>query len=400
MNIFKKFWCRLYQGVFRLVLPLMPYREPQILESVIDVKDILREKNIHNVMLVTDAGVRGLGLTKELEDDLIKNGFNLAVFDRVIPNPTIANIEEGLAEYREKNCEAIIAFGGGSVMDCAKVIGARVAKPRKSVKKMKGLLKICKKLPLLIAVPTTAGTGSEVTLAAVITDEKTHHKYPINDFSLIPRYAVLDYKTTIGLPPHLTSTTGLDALTHAVEAYIGRSTTRYTRSKAEESIKLIHGNLLKAYNDGKNKDARANMLRASYMAGIAFTRSYVGYVHAVAHSLGGKYGVPHGLANAILLPYFLEDYGKVIYKKLEKLAKMLHLCEMGEDREIAAKAFIGWVKMLNEEMNIPKVVENLKEEDIPSLAAKADAEGNPLYPVPVLKNAVELESMYRKVLKK
>ena len=400
MNIFRKMWCRLYQSVFKVVLPMMPYREPKILDRVVDIKGVLKEFNYKNVMLVTDAGVRGLGLTKELEDDLVKNGYNLTVFDHVIPNPTIANIEEGLGVYKANKCEAIIAFGGGSVMDCAKIIGARVVKPNQRVQKMKGLLKIRKKLPLLIAVPTTAGTGSEVTLAAVITDEKTHHKYPINDFNLIPKYAVLDYKTTLGLPPHLTSTTGLDALTHAVEAYIGRSTTRYTRAKAEESIKLIHDNLLKVYQDGSDKNARANMLHASFCAGIAFTRSYVGYVHAVAHSLGGKYGVPHGLANAILLPYFLEDYGKSIEKKLSKLAKLIGLVKDDVSKEVGAKAFIDWVKMLNEKMNIPRYVEKLKEADIPELALKADAEGNPLYPVPVLKNAKELEKMYRLVLKK
>ena len=400
MNVFRKIWCRLYQGIFKIVLPLMPYREPKILDSVTDIKNVLQEQNISDVMLVTDSGVRGIGLTKELEDDLVKNGYNLTVFDKVIPNPTIANIEEGLAEYNAKGCKAIIAFGGGSVMDCAKIIGARVAKPKQSVQKMKGLLKIGKNLPLLIAVPTTAGTGSEVTLAAVITDEKTHHKYPINDFNLIPKYAVLDYKTTIGLPPHLTSTTGLDALTHAVEAYIGRSTTRYTRRMAEESIRLIHENLLKAYTNGSDKDARANMLRASYCAGIAFTRSYVGYVHAVAHSLGGAYGVPHGLANAILLPYFLEDYGKTIHKKLSKLAKIIGLVDDSVTNEVGAKAFVDWIKMLNDKMSIPKTVKELKEDDIPALAKKADKEGNPLYPVPVLKNAKELEKMYYKVVEK
>ena len=400
MNVFRKIWCRLYQGIFKIVLPLMPYREPKILDSVTDIKNVLQEQNISDVMLVTDSGVRGLGLTKELEDDLLKNGYNITVFDKVIPNPTIANIEEGLVEYNAKGCNAIIAFGGGSVMDCAKIIGARVAKPKQSVQKMKGLLKIGKNLPLLIAVPTTAGTGSEVTLAAVITDEKTHHKYPINDFNLIPKYAVLDYKTTIGLPPHLTSTTGLDALTHAVEAYIGRSTTRYTRRMAEESIRLIHENLLKAYTNGSDKDARANMLRASYCAGIAFTRSYVGYVHAVAHSLGGAYGVPHGLANAILLPYFLEDYGKTIHKKLSKLAKIIGLVDDSVTNEVGAKAFVDWIKMLNDKMSIPKTVKELKEDDIPALAKKADKEGNPLYPVPVLKNAKELEKMYYKVVEK
>lgn len=399
MNIFKKFWCRTYQTVFRIIMPLMPYREPEILHSVVDIKSVLKDKGITNVLLVTDNGVRGLGLTKELEEDLVNNKYNLTVYDKVVPNPTIACIEEGLKLYHENNCNAIIAFGGGSVMDCAKVIGARVVKPKQSVKKMKGLLKIGKKLPLLFAVPTTAGTGSEVTVAAVITDEETHFKYPINDFNLIPRYAVLDYKTTIGLPPHLTSSTGLDALTHSVEAYIGQSSTKYTRAKAEESIKLIKENLYTAYSDGKNKEARANMLHASYLAGIAFTRSYVGYVHAVAHSLGGAYRVPHGLANAIILPYFLDKYEPKIYKKLAKLARIIGLTNTQDNHE-GSKIFIQWVKDLCASMDIPTKVKELKEEDIPRLAKIADKEGNPLYPVPMLMNAKELEEMYRMLLVK
>lgn len=397
MNIFKKLWCRLYQFGFNMVLPLMPYREPKILDSVLDIKDVLKVYNRKNIMLITDSGVRGLGLTKELEDDMAAGRYNLVVFDKVVPNPTISNIEEALKLYKDNNCEVIIAFGGGSVMDCAKIVGARVVKPKQSVKKMKGLLKICKKLPLLIAVPTTAGTGSEVTLTAVITDDETHHKYPINDFSIIPKYAVLDHKTTIGLPPHLTSTTGLDALTHAVEAYIGGSTTRYTRAKAEEAVKLIYDNLFVAYSDGKNKKARYNMLKASYLAGLAFRRSYVGYVHAVAHSLGGKYGVPHGLANAIILPYFLDEYGDKIAKKLAKLSRIVGITDSLDDKT-ASSLFIKWIKEQNLKMNIPTFVKELKEEDIPILAKIADAEANPMYPVPVLMNAKQLEDMYRKLL--
>jgi len=398
MPMFKQIYCRLFQFIFRLALPILPYREPELLTSVKEIKKILKEKQICSVLLVTDNGIRSFGLTTELENDLKNSKIKLAVFDEVVPNPTITNIEDGLKIYKEKNCQAIIAFGGGSVMDCAKIIGARVVKPNQPVRKMKGLLKILKKLPLLFAVPTTAGTGSETTLAAVITDDKTHHKYPINDFCLIPKYAVLDYKTTLNLPQGLTSTTGLDALTHAVEAYIGRSTTKYTRLKAESAIKLVHGNLLECYTNGKNAKARENMLIASYDAGIAFTRSYVWYVHAVAHSLGGKYGVPHGLANAVILPYFLEFYEHKIYKKLAKLSYMLNLASNEENKKVASGKFIDWIKSLNEKMNIPTNIKELKVEDISELAVKADKEGNPLYPVPILLSAKQLEQMYKNLL--
>jgi alcohol dehydrogenase class IV len=258
-------------------------------------------------------------------------------------------------------------------------------------------LKVCKKLPLLIAIPTTAGTGSETTLAAVITDEKTHFKYPINDFNLIPNYAVLDYKTTLGLPPHITSTTGMDALTHAVEAYIGRSTTKETRDMAEKAVKLIVDNIYTAYSDGKNKEARENMLKAAYYAGVAFTKSYVGYVHAVAHSLGGQYKIPHGLANAVILPYFLEEYGKTCYKKLAKLSRISGVAESTDNDEVASKKFISWIKDTNAKMNIPNVIDGIKADDIEMLAKKANSEGNPLYPVPKLMNAKQLSTMYYKI---
>ena len=399
MNIIKRFGCRIYQKVFRLALPLLPYREPEILEGLNKISQLLKEKKCDSVLLVTDKKIRELGLTESLESDIEKSNIKLSVYDGVVPNPTISNIEDGLKTFNVNGCSAIIAFGGGSVMDCAKIIGARSVRPNKPVRKMKGLLKIRRKLPTLIAVPTTAGTGSEVTLAAVITDDKTHHKYPINDFCLIPHYAVLDPKVTIGLPKSITSTTGLDALTHAVEAYIGGSTTKLTRKRAEEAVSLINKYLLKAYNNGEDLEARAGMLKAAYFAGVAFSRSYVGYVHAVAHSLGGKYGVPHGLANAIILPLFLDRYGKRIENKLSNLAKNAGICSINVTNHEACLSFKSWVHSLNEEMQIPSYVEALKEEDIPMLARLADKEANPLYPVPILMNSKELEDMYRKLIK-
>lgn len=400
MKPLQKVYCRVFQGAFRAALPVLPYREPEILHRVKDIPRVLRERNIPAVLLVTDKGVRGLGLTKRLEQGLREAGIRCAVYDRVVANPTIHNIEEARGLYLKSGAKAIIAFGGGSAMDCAKVTGARIVKPKKPVHKMKGLLRICKKLPLLIAVPTTAGTGSETTLAAVITDSGTKHKYPINDFSLIPRYAVLDYHVTLGLPKHITATTGMDALAHAVEAYIGRSTTKETRFMAEHATRLIYENLKTAYDDGQNKKARENMLQAAYCAGIAFSRSYVGYVHAIAHSLGGQYGVPHGLANAVILPYFLEEYGSACQKKLARLARVAGMVPRYTSDRRAAAAFIQWVKDMNKYMEIPETIKEIREEDIPAMAKHAAAEGNPLYPVPVLMDAMELEGMYEKIMEK
>ncbi len=394
MNVFKRIYCRTFQAVFRIALPLLPYREPKIFNSISDVAALTDELGVKSVMMVTDAGLRGAGITAPLESLLEEHGVKCVVYDKTRANPTVANVEEALELYKQEKCECLIAFGGGSSMDCAKALGARVAYPKKPLSKLKGTLKVIRRIPTLIAIPTTAGTGSEVTLAAVVTDSERNHKYPMNDFSLIPRYAVHDPAVTFTLPPSLTATTGMDALTHAVEAYIGRSTTKETRRKALEATKLIFENIQKAYENGKDYDARANMLKASYLAGISFSKSYVGYIHAVAHSLGGQYNVPHGLANSVLMPYVLEAYGKKAYKKLRRMGIAAGVATKEDSREDGAKKFIEAIKELNTKMNIPNKIKGIKEEDIPHMAAYASKEANPLYPVPVLMNAKKLEQFY------
>lgn len=394
MNIFKRIYCRLFQGCFYIALPLLPYREPKVLENTTEIPNLLIEKNIYKVLLITDKGVNNLGLTKPLEEELKKAKIECLVYDKTLANPTVDNVEEARNLYKENNCQCLIAFGGGSSMDCAKAVGARLVYPNKQLSKLKGLLKIRKRIPLLIAIPTTAGTGSEVTLASVITDTKIQHKYTLMDFNLIPSVAVLDPTCTISLPTHLTSTTGMDALTHAVEAFIGRSTTKETRNKAIEAIKLIFENIELAYKDGSNLEARSNMLKAAYLAGIAFSKSYVGYVHAIAHSLGGQYNIPHGLANAILLPIVLKQYGNSVYNKLHQLAVATGLSDCNEDVQDSATKFINKIISLNKNMNIPNVFDNINESDIKLMAKHADKEANPLYPVPKLFDALELENIY------
>ena len=400
MNIFKKIYCRTVQTVFRLALPILPYRKPQMLKSLEEIPPLINELGYKTVLLITDSNLRGRGTTQSLEDDLKNENINCIVYDKAVSNPTISNVLDAVNVYEENKCEALIAFGGGSPMDLSKAVGAKVAYPKKNFKKLMGTLRVLRRIPTLIAIPTTAGTGSEVTLAAVITDDETHQKYPMNSFPLIPRYAVLDPKVTYTLPKKFTSTTGMDALTHAVEAYIGRSTTRETRKYSLDAIKLIFDNILDAYNDGYNEEARRNMLHASFYAGLAFTKSYVGYVHALAHTIGGKYNVAHGLANSIILPYVLEAYGKKIHKKLYKISLHLGLVDETNTYEEGANAFIDAVKYLNSKMEIPTSVVELKESDIPHMAKLADKEANPLYPVPVLKNNKELEELYKLLLTK
>ena len=316
-------------------------------------------------------------ISGELQDEQIKESLLQNFSDSIQTRPSVSSIPDA-----------------GSCGERQKASGARTVKPKQSLAQMKGILKVHKKLPLLMAVPTTAGTGSETTLAAVITDAETRHKYAINDFPLIPRYAVLDPKVTLSLPPFVTATTGMDALTHAVEAYIGNSTTHGTRKDALLAVKLIFENIDTAYTNGSDIDARRNMLHASYYAGCAFTKSYVGYVHAVAHSLGGEYNVPHGYANAVLLPYVLQEYGESIHKKLSKLAVAAGICTKETPCEQAANAFIDEIKSMKQRFGIGNTIPQIREEDIPKLAHYADKEANPLYPVPVLMDAEELETFY------
>lgn len=394
MNKLRKIYCRTFQTAFKIAIPFLPYRTPQIVGGIHALPEIIQKKQHEHVLIITDSGIRKLGLLHRLKAALSENGIAYTIYDRTVANPTTINVAEAVELYQIHHCDTIIGFGGGSSIDCAKAVGARIAKPNQSLAKMKGILKVHKKLPLLIAIPTTAGTGSETTLAAVITDAETRHKYAINDFPLIPRYAVLDPKVTLSLPPFITATTGMDALTHAIEAFIGNSTTRGTRKNALMAVKLIFENIDTAYTDGSNIEARKNMLHAAYYAGCAFTKSYVGYVHAVAHSLGGQYNVPHGLANAILLPFVLESYGCSIHKKLYYLAIEAGVAEKNTPYDVAAARFISAIKDMKKRFGIGDTIKEIRKEDIPMLSRYADKEANPLYPVPVLMNAKELEQFY------
>ncbi|MDO4182110.1 MAG: iron-containing alcohol dehydrogenase [Coriobacteriia bacterium] len=398
MNAPKTLFCRTYQTVFRAALPVLPYRDPETLASVEETADLLVQKGKTCPLIVTDKSIHELGLIDGLKEALVERQMDYVIFDETVPNPTIQNVEDARAQYLENNCDCLIAFGGGSAMDCAKACGARLVQPWQSVQQMRGILKVLHPLPLFVAIPTTAGTGSETTLAAVITDGETHYKYPINSFPLIPHYACLDYRTTVGLPKHITSTTGIDALVHATEAYIGRSTTAETRAAAVEAVTLIRLFLKRAYDDGSDVEARAHMLRAANRAGMAFSKSYVGYVHAVAHSLGGQYGIPHGLANAVICPYVLDLYGTSCHKRLGALARESGVAPAAASDAEASRIYIQWFRDLNASLDIPTKLEGIRCEDIPLMAKRAAKEANPLYPVPKEMTAEQLEVIYRLVM--
>lgn len=389
---------RAYQKVMKVMLYFLDWSEPQLLTgpgSIRKLPSVIKEKGIGKVMVVTDKGLMSLNLLDGLFEELDKAGISYVVYDGVQPNPSIENIEEAREMFVSNGCEAMIAFGGGSPMDCAKAACARVVRPNKTIPQMRGVLKVMRKLPPFFAVPTTAGTGSETTVAAVVSNTQTHEKYAINDPCLRPKFAVLDPELTTGLPKKITSTTGLDALTHAVEAYIGKSNTRETEDYAKKATKLIFENLETCYNDGQNIEARGQMLLASFYAGMAFTRAYVGYVHAIAHNLGGMYGIPHGLANSVILPVVLEEYGSTIYPRLAKLAEIVGI--NGQTEEELAKGFIAEIKAMNERMAIPTSFEQIKEEDIPTIVERAMKEAHPLYPTPVIFDADRLAQIVRKL---
>lgn len=399
MNFFKKVYCRSFQKIMWVACHFLDFSEPKLIKGencLNELPKTIKENGISSVLVVTDEVLYNLGLLNGLFDALNNNGVKYTCYNKTVPNPTIDNIEEALIQYHENKHQAVIAFGGGSSMDCAKGICARVAKPKMPVPKMKGVIKLgfCK-TPLLYAIPTTAGTGSECTLAAVITNSKTHEKYAINDPHLIPDYAVLDPVVTKDLPKHITSTTGMDALTHAVEAFIGSANTKKTKRMAIHATKLIFENIKKAYDEPHNMEARNNMQIAAYEAGVAFTRAYVGNVHAIAHTFGGFYRVPHGLANAVILPLMLDFYGEKSWKKLAILAREVGL--KGNNDEELAKEFIKQIKEYNKYMNIQEFLEPYKDEDLETMITRALSEANPLYPVPVIMDRDSMRHMYRVV---
>ena len=402
MNIFKKAWCRVFQAGLYVGLVFMPWREPKLLKgenSFANAVDFMQQNGVLRPLIVCDKAALERNALQPFFDKA-EGVLSYAVYDGVLPNPTVAQVEAGLQIYIQNNCDSILAFGGGSAMDCAKAIGARVVRPRTSVNKMKGLLKVGKKLPPFFAVPTTAGTGSECTVAAVITDGDTHDKYVISDFPLIPHYAILDPTLTVGLPPMLTATTGMDALTHAVEAYTNHANTPATKRQAEEAVQLIFDNLKEATFNGTNLVARENMQKAAYLAGLAFTRGFVGYVHALAHALGGRYGVPHGLANAVLLPYVLKAFGKSVHKRLAKLARLVGIANEGDTNEVASNKFISAIEELNAQLGIPAKlkIDGLESWHLSNLAIHAEKEANPTYPVPKLMTSQELLGIYFQAL--
>lgn len=349
------------------------------------------------ILIVTDSIISKLGLLKPLTDALSAGGANFVVFDEITPDAPIPLIEKGIEFYKEHECDAIVAFGGGSSMDASKAIAVAVSNP-KPLRQLAGYLKGLRSPVKIYAVPTTAGTGSEVTVAAVISDPETHKKLVIVDPRMVPKMAALDPLLMTGLPPHITAATGIDALTHAIEAYVGRWSTGYSDGMALTAVGLIFENLRVAYSDGKNLAAREKMSLASTYAGFAFTRANVGYVHAIAHQFGGMYHTPHGLANAIMLPFVLKYSRPAITERLATLALRAKVGNEDESSDVLAQKFLDAVDQLNKDLCIPTYLDALQEADIPELAKAACWEAHTGYPVPRYMSQDVCEGIIRQAL--
>jgi len=384
---------KLYQQALKLYVLTFKIKTTNIIceaGASAKIAAYVKKDGFSKVLIITDKVLLSLGLLDKMIDGLKKESLAYSIYSDVVPNPTIKNIDEAKGVYLENKCEAIIAFGGGSVMDCAKIAGV-VVLTGKPVKRYDHMIPMVPKMAKLYAVPTTAGTGSEVTISAVITDEANHKKMPITDKKLAPDYAFLDAELMTGLPRTITAATGMDALTHAVEAYIGNWKFKVTDEYAVKATKIIFESIQTAFDNGSDLQAREQMALGAAYGGYAFRTGGVGYVHGIAHRLSELYQVPHGLANAIVLPHVLQYMYKSIYKKLADLSIKASIAQKTDNKKIIASEFISKVENLNESLGIPKYADMIKAEDIKLIAKRAIAEANTTYPVPQPMTKKEME---------
>lgn len=400
MFAIKVFFLRCYMAVFKVVTMILPFKWPKTFEgagSSLELSRHIAEEGHKRILIVTDAMLVKLGLVEPMQAELQQAGVEVFVYDGVQPDPTVDQIEAGYDVYQANDCDGILAIGGGSSIDAAKVIGAR-AKNNKPIRKMTGLFRVYRGMAKLYAVPTTAGTGSEVTIAAVVSDPEAQRKLPIMDLKVMPTACALDGALMTGLPAPITAATGMDALTHAVEAYISNNSFKATDVLAVEATQLIMQNLSTAYRDGGNVEARQAMARASNLAGKAFTQAGVGYVHAIAHNFGALYHTPHGLANAIVMPYVLEYSKPKCAGRLAELAKACNIGDAHARDEQLAGAFIDKIRAMKVEFNIPEQLDALKREDIPQIAKAALQEARFTYAVPRYLDKAGCETLVAKML--
>ncbi|MBP8925972.1 MAG: iron-containing alcohol dehydrogenase [Pseudomonadales bacterium] len=386
--------------VLKIAMKLVSAGQPLLLcgpGSALQMCRAMADLGAGKVLIVTDAVLVKLGLIAPLQQALEAHGVASTVYDGVEPDPTHQQINAGVVLARQHGCDAVLAVGGGSPMDAAKIIAACVANDA-AVADLVGNFKV-KKPPLPIyAIPTTAGTGSEVTIVAVVTDTMAQTKTPVVDGKLVPLMAALDASLMTGLPPHITAATGMDALTHAVESYISRFANEHTMRLSVAAVKLVFANLARVCEHGEDLEARQSMAIASTYAGLAFSRASVGYVHAIAHNLGGIYHTPHGLANAIVLPHILDFSRDAAMARLADLAVAIGAGTRSEPGLVLADRFIAKVRELERRIGIPEKLDTLHAADVALIARRAMDESQGFYPVPRFMSQLQCESILRKLL--
>ena len=388
---------RLLMRGMKLALGILPLREPKLLvgtSALEDLADVIVDRDLRKVLVVTTAGIIRRGQADGFIRALEQRGVTPVIYDGIQPDPTFAIVNEGLDLLKREGCDGVVAFGGGSAMDAAKVMAIAAAN-RRAPEKLVGILKGLRKPLPFYAVPTTAGTGSEVTVASVISDDESHAKSFVVDHRSLALAAAFDPRLMEGLGPDLTAATGMDALTHAVEAWISTISTPTTDRYALEAIQLILEFLPRACEDGSDLEAREAMAIASYKAGRAFTQALLGYVHAISHQLGAHYGIPHGLGNAVVLPKVLAFSQGPARARLAKLAVETGLGEAGDDEAALAQAFVDNIVELNEQLGIPDSITEIREKDIPGMAKGALREALLNYPVPRHMGRSDCEELLR-----
>ena len=388
---------RFYMALLKLSIRILPFKQPRLFtgaDSALALCDALAADGTKRLMIVSDAVLMKIGLVDPIKQRLEDAGIQVTIYDGVEPDPSVEQIEAGVTQVKADQAEAILAIGGGSSIDAAKVIAAR-ATNNKPIRRMEGLVRVFRRPLPLHAIPTTAGTGSEVTIAAVVSDLERQKKMSIIDLKLAPVTACLDGKLMAGLPPGVTAATGMDALTHAVEAYISRNALKRTDTEALEATRLIMEHLPKVMADGNNIESRQQMAQASYQAGIAFTQAGVGYVHAISHNFGARYHTPHGLGNAIVLPHVLEFSKPACTERLADLARVSGLDSNGVSNAELADRFIQRIRDMNAEFGIPTGLEALQDADVPAIAKAAMAEAHFTYAVPRYMDRATCEAFVR-----
>ncbi len=395
--IHRKVWFRLRQGLMGSFIT-KPQPKPLVFVGPGSTRQLcqaIARFGLRRILVVTDKPLRELGVLDGALQALQEAGVETAIYDGVLPDPTEQLVDDGIDCYHREGCDSVLAFGGGSSIDAAKVIALGAANGCKTDACI-GANKC--KLPAVpfYAVPTTAGTGSEATFIAVISNNETHEKGAVVDPSLIPKAAALDPEIMRGLPAHITAATGMDALTHAIESYIGRWETDETNYYGLAACRLIFDNLAAACRDGSDLQARESMALASHYGGLAITNALVGYVHAISHNLGAKYGIPHGLGNAMVLPHILELLKEDATDKLSDIAVYCGMGERSESKQALARKLIDRVWELNKEIGIPLTSDKIREEDIDALVSAAIAEGG-TYPSPRFISEAECRTLLHSI---